>query len=112
MKNTGFTLFTPSVFSLMLEAKILPSKEGDISHAQIPSKHTCLGYLMTDLFLQDFRDLFSENLVQVLSNEKKNMFGEQKSHLKKRGDNRFCSSSLTGSIGKVKKPRTSRWSFR
>jgi hypothetical protein len=40
------------------------------------------------------------------------MFGEQKSHLKKRGDNRFCSSSLTGSIGKVKKPRTSRWSFR
>jgi hypothetical protein len=111
MKNTGFTPFTPSFFSLMLEVKILPSNEGTIRHAQIPPKDTCRGYLMADLILQDLRDLFSENLVQVLSNEKKNMFGEEKSQLKKRGDNMFLSGSLAGSIGRSRKPRTARWSF-
>ena len=95
----------------MLEVKILPSNEGTIRHAQIPSKYTFRGYLMADLILQDLRDLFSENLVQVLSNEKKNMFGEEKSQLKKRGDNMFLSGSLAGSIGRSRKPRTSRWSF-
>ena len=95
----------------MLEAKILPSNEGTIRHAQIPSKYTFRGYLMADLILQDLRDLFSENLVQVLSNEKKNMFGEQTPQLKKRGHNTSLSGSLAGSIGRRRKPGISRWSF-
>jgi hypothetical protein len=40
---------------------------------------------MSDLTLQDFRDLFSEKLAQVLSDEKQKMFGDRKSHVKKGG---------------------------
>jgi hypothetical protein len=40
---------------------------------------------MADLLLQDFRDLFSRNLVQVLFTEKTKMFGEEKFHAKKEG---------------------------
>jgi hypothetical protein len=60
---------------------------------------------MTDLFLQDSRDLFSENLAQILSNEKKNMFGEQKVAAKERGVNRLLSSSFALSFTKIRKAR-------
>jgi len=83
------------IYSISLFANLrnngLAFEEGAFLHVLIPPKHIWLGYLMTDLLLQDFRDLFSENLAQFLSNEKENMFGVQKLHLKKRGDNRICS---------------------
>jgi len=60
---------------------------------------------MTDLFLQDYRDLSSEKLVQVLLNEQKKMFGEQKSHLNKTGDTRLFLTSLAGLIIKVIKSK-------
>jgi hypothetical protein len=40
---------------------------------------------MSDLTLQDFRHLFNERLVQLLSDEKQKMFGEQKFYVKKWG---------------------------
>jgi len=40
---------------------------------------------MADLMLQDFSDFSSEDLAEILSNEKKNMFDEQKSDSRKRG---------------------------
>ncbi len=60
---------------------------------------------MTDLILQDFSNLSSKNLAQILSNEKKNMFDEQKSDLKRRENKRLCTSPFAGSIGKIKKAR-------
>jgi hypothetical protein len=45
---------------------------------------------MADLTLEDFRDLLSERLVNVLSSEKKKMFGEQDFHLERREDHRLC----------------------
>jgi hypothetical protein len=38
---------------------------------------------MAELVLQDFRDLLKEELGQVLSDEKRKMFGEPEVHLKK-----------------------------
>jgi hypothetical protein len=62
---------------------------------------------MTDLIIQNFKDFSGKNLMQVLANERKKIFGDQKFHVKKRGDNRFCSSALAGSFAKVRKARTS-----
>lgn len=58
---------------------------------------------MTDLILQDLENLTSEGLVQILSNEKREMLGEQRVPAKKRGVNR--SSSFAGSFTKVRKAR-------
>ena len=60
---------------------------------------------MADLFLQDFKDLSSKKLVQVLLNEQEKMFGEQESHLNKTGDTRLFLSSLGGFIIKVIKSK-------
>ena len=68
------------------------------------SKHILSGYAMADLVLQDFRDLSIENLVQVLSNEKTKMFGEQKSHENKGEDNRLGSRPFAGSMLTLEKP--------
>jgi len=46
-------------------------------HAQASLNHILFGYVMADLVLQDFRDLFSEELVQILHDEKMKMFGEE-----------------------------------
>jgi hypothetical protein len=56
---------------------------------------------MTDLSIQDFKDLSSKELVQSLSNEQAKMFGEQEPHLKKTEDTRLFLSSLAGLIIKV-----------
>jgi hypothetical protein len=61
---------------------------------------------MSDLTLQDFRDLFSERLVQVLADEKKKMFAEQKLHLKKREDNRLRSRSFAGCFANLREEGT------
>jgi len=53
---------------------------------------------MADLFLQDFSDLSIQNLVQVLSNEKKKMFGEEQFHENKKEDNWLGSRPLAGSM--------------
>jgi hypothetical protein len=60
---------------------------------------------MTDLFLQDFKDLSSKQLIQILSNEQKKMFGEQESRLNKTGDARLFLNSLAGLIIKAIKAR-------
>jgi len=67
---------------------------GAVIQAQTPLKHILSGYVMADLLLQDFRDLFSRNLVQVLFTEKTKMFGEEKFHAKKREDNWLGSRPL------------------
>ena len=67
-------------------------------------KHILSGYVMADLVLQDFRDLSIENLVQVLSNEKTKMFGEQKSRENKGEDNRLGSRPFAGSMLTLEKP--------
>jgi hypothetical protein len=61
---------------------------------------------MSDLTLQDFRDLFSERLVQVLADEKKKMFVEQKLHLKKGEDNGSCLSSFAGCFANLREDGT------
>jgi hypothetical protein len=61
---------------------------------------------MSDLTLQDLGDLFSERLEQVLSDEKKKMFGEPKFHEKKREDNRSGSSAFASSCPNVRKDGT------
>jgi hypothetical protein len=61
---------------------------------------------MTDLTLEDFRELFSERLVHVLSGEKKKLFGEQELHVKKREDNSLRSSLLACSLANVRKDGT------
>ena len=52
---------------------------------QLLPNHSRLGYLMADLMLQDSSELFGEDLAEILSNERKNMFDEQKSDSRKRG---------------------------
>jgi hypothetical protein len=61
---------------------------------------------MSDLTLQDFRDVFNERLVQVLSDEKQKMFGAQKSDAKKRGDNQLSESSVADSLANVEEDGT------
>jgi hypothetical protein len=58
---------------------------------------------MTDLSVQEFKDLSSVKLEQVLLNEQEKMFGEQESHSNRRGDSRLFLSSLAGLIIKVTK---------
>jgi hypothetical protein len=65
----------------MLKSKILTG----LSFTTDSIKHILSGYVMADFDVQDFRDHFSKNLVQVLSNENPKMFGEQKFHAKKEG---------------------------
>ena len=59
---------------------------------------------MADLVLQDFRDLSIQNLVQVLSNEKLKMFGEQKFHENNEEDNWLGSRPFAGSMLTSEKP--------
>lgn len=51
-----------------------------VIHAQASLTLILSGYVMADLVLQDFRDLFSEELVQILHDEKMKMFSEDKFH--------------------------------
>jgi hypothetical protein len=56
---------------------------------------------MTDLSVQEFKDLSSAKLVEVLLNEQTKMLGEQESYLNKKGDSRFFLNSLAGLIIKI-----------
>jgi hypothetical protein len=60
---------------------------------------------MTELILQDFRNLFSERLERVLSDEKQKMFGEQQSLWKDRRHKHLFLSSFADSFGSVRKRR-------
>jgi hypothetical protein len=77
---------------------------GAVIHAQTPLKHILSGYVMADLVLQDFSDLSIQNLVQVLSNEKTKMFGEQKFHENKGEGHWLGSRPLAGSMLTSEKP--------
>lgn len=60
---------------------------------------------MTDLLLQDLKNLTSEGLVQTLSSEKKEMFGEQRVPARERGVNYLFVNLSAGSFTKVRKAR-------
>jgi len=60
---------------------------------------------MTDLLLQDLKSFTSEGLVQILSDEKREMLGEQRVPAKERWVDRLFSSSFAGSFTKVGKAR-------
>jgi hypothetical protein len=65
---------------------------GGVVHTRRLLKHLLAGYAMADLVLQDFGDVFSENLAQALSHEKTKMFGDHKVPTKK-GDSITCSQT-------------------
>jgi hypothetical protein len=77
---------------------------GAVIHAQTPLKDILSGYLMADLVLEDFRDLSIQKLVQVLSNEKRKMFGEQTFYENKGEDNWLGSKPFAGSMLRSEKP--------
>jgi hypothetical protein len=60
---------------------------------------------MTDLLLQNLKNLTSEGLAQILFNEKKEMPGEHRVPAKKGAIGRLCSSSFARSFTKVRKTR-------
>ena len=60
---------------------------------------------MTDLSIQDFNDLSSKELVQILLSEQAKMSGGQEPHLKKTEDSRLFLGSLVGPIIKLTKTR-------
>jgi hypothetical protein len=60
---------------------------------------------MTDLSVQEFKDLSSGKLEQILLNEQTKMFGEQESHLNRKGDSRLFLSSLAGLIIRIIKDK-------
>jgi hypothetical protein len=60
---------------------------------------------MTDLYLEDFRDLSGKKLGHVLLCEQQKMFGEQKSSWSKTGDDRLFLTSLAVLIINLIRPR-------
>jgi hypothetical protein len=60
---------------------------------------------VTDLFLQDFKELSSKKLGHVLLHEQQKMFGEQGSFWNKAGETWPFLSSLAGLIINIIKPR-------
>jgi hypothetical protein len=58
---------------------------------------------MTDLFLQDFEDIFTEKRAQLLLNERREIFGELVTHSNRTGDTGFFLISLAGLIMKALK---------
>jgi hypothetical protein len=60
---------------------------------------------MTDLLLQDLENLTNEGLVQILSNEKKEMLGELRLSAKKRAVHRSRFNSFVGPVTKIRKAR-------
>lgn len=58
---------------------------------------------MTDLLVQEFKDISSKKLVQVLLDEQRKMFGEEKPLSGKGKKKQYCLRSLTCPIGKIKK---------
>jgi hypothetical protein len=90
----------------MLETKIFLCKKELPFTYRFHQNTSSLRYVMSDLTLQDFRDFFSERLDQVLSDEKKKMFGEQKFHVEEREENRLCSIAFAGSFAGARKDGT------
>jgi hypothetical protein len=76
---------------------------GGVVHTRRPLKHLLSGYAMADLVLQDFGDVFSENLAQALSHEKTKMFGDLKVPAKKGGLNHLFPNSITVAFTIVRK---------
>lgn len=64
---------------------------------------------MTDLILQDLRDLFGEHLALVLCCEKLKMFGGQKLQEKKEGRQPAGFKAVCRSNANVRKPRRKKW---
>jgi hypothetical protein len=63
---------------------------------------------MTDLSVQEFKDLSSTKLEQIFLNEQTKMFGEQESHLNREGNSRLFLSSLARLIIKIIKSKGGR----
>jgi hypothetical protein len=60
---------------------------------------------VTDLLLQDLENLTNEGLVQILSNEKKEILGEQRVSAKKKAVHRSRFNSFVGSFTKIRNAR-------
>jgi hypothetical protein len=81
----------------MVDLKVSHSTAGSIRFHQhyLP----CVD-LMTDLLLQDLKDLTNERLALILSNEKRQMLGEQEVPVKRRAVHllpvNFFAESVTG----------------
>jgi hypothetical protein len=58
---------------------------------------------MADLLLQDIKNLTNERLVLILSNEKRQMFGEQTVPVKRRAVHGLAFSFLAGSFIRLRK---------
>ena len=86
----------------MLEVKVSHSTAGSIS---IHQRHLPCVDLMTDLLLQDLKNLTTERLVLILSNEKRQMLGEQEVPVKKRFVDRLPFSFFAGSVTNIMKAR-------
>jgi hypothetical protein len=59
---------------------------------------------MGDLVLQDFWVLSTTALVELLSDERKKIFGEEESRAKRKEDNRAGSRPFAGSVLAVEEP--------
>ena len=84
----------------MVELKVSHSATGSI---RLHQHYPACGDVMTDLLLQDLRDLTSEGLVQILSNEKKKMLGEQKVPENNGAFNWSCLISYADLVTKARK---------
>jgi hypothetical protein len=91
------------IYSIRPFLDVKDQKSLVLKRYRAPQKNPCLRDLMTDLTLQDFGDLTGERLVQVLCDEKKRTFGDQKPHGKKKADNRSPSSSPISSLPNVRR---------
>jgi hypothetical protein len=91
-------IYTIPLFSDLRKQRPPLLERGTVLHVQIQPHRIKQGYLMTDLFLQDLKELSSKKLDNVLLNERKRMLGEQESHLNKTGDTRLFLNSLAGLI--------------
>jgi hypothetical protein len=58
---------------------------------------------MTDFLFQDLKNLTNEKLVLILSNEKRQMFGEPRVIVKRRAVHRLAFSFFAGSFSRLRK---------
>jgi hypothetical protein len=79
---------------------------GGVLHTRRPLKHLLSGYAMAALVLEDFGDVFSENLAQALSHEKTKMFGDHKVPAKKWGLNHLFPNPIKVALTIVRKKLT------
>jgi hypothetical protein len=79
---------------------------------QVPSTIYGLRDLMTDLLLHDLENLPNERLVLILSNEKREMFGEKRVPAEEKDADYLLTGSSASPVTKPKKERRGRRCYR